>query len=1054
MANDFDEIKSRTGIDSFIAQVTSKQLKKSGSSLALDECPLCKHHDCFKVFTKTQSFKCFSCSEGGDLHSFVRAFFNIHDKFEALKKAAEITNYELTNSKPVEKSSQEMKLRQEIFNFASEFYCEQLLNDKKALQILSETRNYTIKTVKEFKIGYSGGSRNLLLKALRGKYEDGVLVKSGLFKTADKKLATENTEKKLGKKAHTPNPSREGNLNDFFGSKLFIFPHYLGKNVVDFTIKDSLKHIKKDKAHTPSPSQEGNKKANIIEYRLKSEHRLGKVYFYNEDAKYFDEFVIVEGEHDAIQLMRAINAPTPKTHPGSASHPSREGNIKKNVMAITGNPSEEALAYLEKICEDKIVHLCFDMDAAGQKYVERFFFRLWGKAARVSRISWEGDEKDIDEYLRSERVKVEGLKSAATNLIENSFDALKFLIDCIPDDEDISKILRVLEPFKERMVLINNSLQFEIALEYVREHFKKGKSVANFLAKQFEKARLDQVANSDYLSTLPYFEQNGCYYHRQNKGPVNISNFKVTIKDIILYADELTYRCDLKSVAGELAENVQFGPAERVDVRKFRTKAVSVGAFHFTGRDNELSGVWQYEESRSKARQVHYIQHYGNIQHENLWLFDNCAIKDGQIYKREKGSDFIAIGKKQYLPYEVRVYSGATPKLNLTDDYSTAFVQDIANKFHRMMDSKASGAIDSYAGYLFLGFLPAIIYSDEIYARHGFFPFLFNYGQPQTGKTVVMELLLASFGFISKGESWPSATEPGTYQFLEQLSSLPCWYDEFLNDKTFKNLLGTVKNIYNRTGAGKGGLVRRTIREVKGCLWLSGEDNPANEAVLSRSVIFRFSAINAFKTKAYKFLDKNKGMLSMITRNLLLEKTEDKAAELLQSIDSYRDFIADRADQIDPRAAINHAIPAASLQMLGIDVPEEFEDYLVKHAQNTMRFKDEEKPQYHFFNEMNYLYSRGILKNVVQYDETENEIHIQFQSVIKTVQKELRTRNESLRVKASSVEDYLKEMLAYTGQDRKYFTNDRRRCMVFEYGKLPENIKESIDDIVSYDDQK
>ena len=1015
MANDFDEIKSKCTIDSYISQVTNLQLKKSGQSLTLDECPMCKHHDCFRVFVKTQSFKCFSCNASGDLHSFTRDFFNIHDKFEGLKKAAELANYTLTNSKPVEKESKAQTQVQEIFNFAADFYNQQLLGSKEAIQILSQTRNYTIKTIEEFKIGYTGGTADQLYKQLKGKYDEKVLLKSGLFKDKDKKT------------------------HDYFCPKLFVFPHYLGKNVADFTIKDSLKHKKKRTADSGQPSakkqppQSPFNKGEVINYRLKAEHRLGKVYFYNQDARYHDEFIITEGEHDAIQFMRYLG--------------------KKNVMAITGNPSEEALEYLEKICEDKTVFLAFDLDDAGRKYTERFFFRCWGKAARVSRISWEGGDKDIDEYLRSDAVKVMKPDVAASNLIEKSFDCLKYLINIIPDDEDLSKNLRVLEPFKERMVKINNSLQFEIALEYVREHFKKGRSIANFLNKQFEKDRLDHIANSDYMSSLPYYEQNGCYYHRMSQGSVNISNFTVTIKDRILYADELTYRCDLKSVAGEVAENILFTPVERVDVRRFRTKAVSVGAFHFTGRDNQLSGVWQYEESRSKARQIHYIQHYGNIQHEKMWLYDNCAIKDGVVYERDKKSDFIAIGKKQYLPYEVRVYSGATPKLNVGAGYSKEFVQKAANSFHKMLDSKASGAIDSYAGYLFMGFIPAVIYSDEIFAKYAHFPFLFSYGPPETGKTTATGLLLAALGFNSQPESWPSATEPGTYQFLEQLSSLPCWYDEFLNDQTFKRLLGTIKNIYNRTGSGKGGLQKRTIREVKGCLWLSGEDNPANEAVLSRSVVFRFSLLNAFKNKAYKFLHENRTLLSIITRNLLLEKTEDTASELLRSINSYHDFIMDRSDHVSPRVASNHAIPAASLQMLGIDVPVEFQDYIVRHAEGTMKFKEEENPRYHFFSEMNYLFARNLLKDLVKFNETDNHIYVRFSSVVKTMQQELRKRNESLGVKASSVEDYLKDMTAYLGQDRKYFGGDNRyRCMIFDYVRLPENIKESIDDLVPYND--
>lgn len=994
--NDFDIIKQQNRIEDFVPRVVGKPLKKTGQTLSLGECPMCKHHDCFRIFVKTQTYKCFSCGSGGDLFHFTGDFHGIANNYEILKRAAEHINYTLTNSQDVQKKSPREHKKRLAFQAAAQFYRDTLLANKQAMQILSQTRKYTAKTIEEFNIGYSGDAPDMLIAALSKDFSAEDLVDFGLAKI------------------------RKDKPGDYFVAKLFVFPHYLGNQVVDFTIKDSQKAKKK--------------KGETVDYRLMAEHRIGKVYFYNQDALYHDEVIVVEGEHDAIQLMRATG--------------------KKNVLAITGNPGEDAIKFLEKSCDEKIVYLGFDNDPAGNRYTQQFFFRLWGMAAQVLKINWDGTAKDIDEFLRWAQDSGLRMNIAGPQIIQNATDAMMWVVAAIPDDDDISKLVRALTPFKNRMLEIDNPIQFEIALETIRGHFKKGKAVSTILTKQYEKEKLDRITNADYLDNLPFFEKNGCYYHRSNRGPVNLSNFHLTINDIILFNDELTYRCDLKSVAGEVAENVQFDPSERVDVRRFRTKCVSVGAFHFTGRDNELSGIWQFEESRAQAQMIHYVQNYGRIQAENLWLFDNCAIKDGVIYERDSKTDMIRVGKKQYLPYDVKVYSGATPKLEIAESYDDQFTENVAESFHRMIDSMPSGRIESYAGYLFLGFIPAIIYSDEIYQKYGFFPFLFSYGPSGTGKTTATALLFSLLGFIAQPESWPSATEPGTYQFLQQLSSLPCWYDEFLNDRTFHQLLGTIKNIYNRTGSGKGGLQKRTIRDVKGVLWLSGEDNPQNEAVLSRSVIFRFTPLNTYKNKAYKYLSDNRRLLSTIARQLLLEKNEDTAKMLLRQIQTYHEYIMQKSQKVDPRVAANHAIPAAALQLLNVAIPPELDEYVVLHAERTMKFKEEENPRYLFFSELNYLFSRGLLTNLTYFDPVMNELYVRFEPAIKVMATEMRKRNDNLRIKANSIQDYLKDMPAYLGSGRKRFGSDeqtQKRCMIFDYAKLGETIKETIDDIISYE---
>ncbi|HHM01662.1 MAG TPA: hypothetical protein ENJ15_01520, partial [Caldithrix abyssi] len=305
--NDFENIKQSTDITSFITSQAGGEVKKTGGSISLNPCPFCNHKDCFKIFPGTKSYKCFSCGQSGDMFRFVADYFKIADRYQVLLKASELTGIALTNSHEVKERSAADSAREIIFNRAAEIYNVELLAQPKALDILKETRDYSPKDVKKYRIGFSGMTRNLLYKALKDSFDREAMLSSGLFVEHD------------------------GKLFDFFAPKMFVFPHIMGKQVHDFSAKDALKHKKKT--------------AIIPPYRLKAEYRLPNAFFYNQDALYYDPVYIVEGQHDAIQLMRRLD--------------------RANVLAMTGNPPGKAIEHLQKHIRGKSVYLAFDQDAGG-----------------------------------------------------------------------------------------------------------------------------------------------------------------------------------------------------------------------------------------------------------------------------------------------------------------------------------------------------------------------------------------------------------------------------------------------------------------------------------------------------------------------------------------------------------------------------------------------------------------------------------------------------------------------------------------------------------------
>ena len=158
------------------------------------------------------------------------------------------------------------------------------------------------------------------------------------------------------------------------------------------------------------------------------------------------------------------------------------------------------------------------------------------------------------------------------------------------------------------------------------------------------------------------------------------------------------------------------------------------------------------------------------------------------------------------------------------------------------------------------------------------------------------------------------------------------------------------------------------------------------------------------------------------------------------------------SERIDPRVAGNHAIIAAGLSLLDIDLPEEFDSYLVKHAEKNTFFKEEENPRHVFFEELGFLYQKGLLYQSVKFEERENILYVHFESVIREIQSGMRRRGQQIKIKSHSIMDYLRDMPGYLKKERVYFKagekNIQKRAMAFSYNRLPQKIKGIIDDII------
>lgn len=144
-----EKIKERLNIVEVIQGYI--KLKKAGANYRA-KCPFHSDSDpSFYVSPEKQIWHCFGCDAGGDVFEFVKEIEGVEFR-EALRILANQAGVELKRVDPKVRSKKE-----KIFNIldkAADFYHQNLLNNKKQLDYLSE-RGLNKKSIKEFKLGYA-----------------------------------------------------------------------------------------------------------------------------------------------------------------------------------------------------------------------------------------------------------------------------------------------------------------------------------------------------------------------------------------------------------------------------------------------------------------------------------------------------------------------------------------------------------------------------------------------------------------------------------------------------------------------------------------------------------------------------------------------------------------------------------------------------------------------------------------------------------------------------------------------------------------------------------
>jgi DNA primase len=394
-----EEIKEKLDIIDVISEYI--QLQPAGMNNFKARCPF--HNEktpSLFVSKDKQIFKCFGCSVGGDIFTFVMKMEGL-EFVDALRILANKAGVELKREQPEFYSKRAKVL--EILKLSAEYYHQALLKSKSG-QIARDyiiSRKLKPETVQQFKLGFSPDDWEMLSRFLRSRgFKDDEILASGLVVPRRSNQETENRKQNLG-------------YYDRFRFRL-MFPIWDGQNnVVGFTARQ-LREEKNMGKYINTPQSLAYDKSRVL-YGLN---------FAKSEIRREDQVIIVEGNMDVI-----------------ASH---QANVT-NVVASSGTALTSMQIDLIKRYTNNVV-FSFDMDLAGNMATQRGIDLALesGLNIKVTMPEKDGKVKDPDDIIKTEGVKVwKDVINSAKSIMDYYFESNLSKLDLakVEDKKAMAKFL-------------------------------------------------------------------------------------------------------------------------------------------------------------------------------------------------------------------------------------------------------------------------------------------------------------------------------------------------------------------------------------------------------------------------------------------------------------------------------------------------------------------------------------------------------------------------------------------------------------------------------------
>lgn len=417
-----EEVVSQNDIVEVVSEYVT--LKKSGRNY-MGLCPFHREKSpSFCVSIDKQIFKCFGCSEGGNVISFIMKIENLDfwDSIEMLAERANIdtSRYEVNNYHNKMDSTKKdlretmFKINRDVALFYHDNLVELLKEEKNPVKDYIISRKLDIKTINKFGIGYSTGKEPLYDYLKNKGYTHDEIMSADIII-----------------------PSKSGRVYDRFFDRI-MFPI--------FDIRDRVVAFG-GRAFGPKVQDK-----TIPKYYNSQENDIyhkGKTLYLMNYAKRekVENIIIVEGYMDAVALQKFGFT---------------------NAVASLGTALTENQARLIKKYTDNVV-IGYDADEAGQAAILRGLDILASHGLNVKVLKLDRtDAKDPDEYLN--KYGPERLKKC----IDNAISLVEFKVSILEKNfnpEILESKVRFLTGVANILAKIDNNIERDLYIDRISKKY-------------------------------------------------------------------------------------------------------------------------------------------------------------------------------------------------------------------------------------------------------------------------------------------------------------------------------------------------------------------------------------------------------------------------------------------------------------------------------------------------------------------------------------------------------------------------------------------------------
>jgi DNA primase len=527
-----------------------------------------------------------------------------------------------------------------------------------------------------------------------------------------------------------------------------------------------------------------------------------------------------------------------------------------NTVAPLGTAFTKEQAKIIKRFTDTIA-LCVDNDKAGKEKIEKNTIMLLEEGFKVMVFIPEDEGSDPDDFIQK-RDWTDG--SFPSFLEENKIDAIEFLAKQY--FKDAKSVVSKSQAEKKLVNLLSCVSDSALRNSYIK-HFAKThgiekasveKSVSIEVASRKQEplddpnekkhrlpGHLKQEDQDDFKEHGFYEdhikEKLGYYFPAQGVGFERISNFTIKPYFQIRKVENSKRIVELKNPYG--SKVIEISNKAFVSAQMFEEIVMNYGNFNFTGTKK------QYQRIRTKLLdQFPICDEITTLgwQNKGFYAFAN-GIVDGNFRKVDDYGICLYNNEKFFLPAFSKIYADA----NEEDDMYEAdrFFQYKPSGRTMQQWTQKMIRVHSENGMWSALYVIASIYRDFIFSINNYFPILFNFGLPQTGKSTCARSVNSIFFGQQAAFLLPSGTPVSFNRRLARVKNAVVWFDEYTNaidERRFQSLKGS----YDGTGHEKGVMSNdnKTIAtKINSAPVISGQFLPTRDgnSLFTRCMILYFT---------------------------------------------------------------------------------------------------------------------------------------------------------------------------------------------------------------------